>query len=173
MVLPDALSRASFKDADPEISDGELAAQIHMVSSSNEVTVTNLAEIRGSTAGDHVLQELLEKIQNGWPSERDEVNNELKQYWSYRDELSIINGVIFKSDRVVIPKKLRSEMLKQLHIPHMGIEKTKLSARESVFWPGLNREIEDMVKLCNIYIKNQSKQEKEPMIAKDIAVCLF
>ena len=113
MVLPDALSRASFKDADPEISDGELAAQIHMVSSSNEVTVTNLAEIRGSTAGDHVLQELLEKTQNGWPSERDEVNNELKQYWSYRDELSIINGVIFKSDRVVIPKKLRSEVLKQ------------------------------------------------------------
>ena len=30
MVLADALSRASLKDADPEISDEELAAQIHM-----------------------------------------------------------------------------------------------------------------------------------------------
>ena len=102
-----------FKDADPEISDKELAAQIHMVYSNNEVTGTNLEEIRGSTPGDHLLQELLEKIQNGWPSEKDEVNNEFKQYWSYRDELSIIYGVIFKSDRVVIPKKLRSEVLKQ------------------------------------------------------------
>ena len=54
-------------------------------------------------------------------------------------ELLIINGVIFKSDRVVISKKLKSEMLKQLHIPHMGIEKTKLRARESMFWPGVNR----------------------------------
>ena len=61
------------------------------------------------------------------------------------DELSIINSAIFKGDRVVIPKKLRSEMLQQLHISHMGIEKTKLRARESVFWPGVNREIEDMV----------------------------
>ena len=30
MVLADALSRASLKDAGPEISDEELAAQIHM-----------------------------------------------------------------------------------------------------------------------------------------------
>ena len=112
MVLADALSRASLKHADPEISDEELAAHIHMVYSNNEVTGTNLEEIRRLTADDHMLSELGEKIQNGWSSRRDEVNDELKQYWSYRDELSIINGVIFKSDRVVVPKKLRSEMLK-------------------------------------------------------------
>ena len=88
------------------------------------------------------------------------MNNELRQYWSYRDELSIINGVIVKSDRVVIPKKLRSEMLKRLHIPYLGIEKAKLRARELMFWPGVNREIKDIVKLCNISIKNQRKQEK-------------
>ena len=45
-------------------------------------------------------------------------------------------------------------MLKQLHIPYMGIEKTKLRASESLFWPGMNREIEDVVKLHNICIKN-------------------
>ena len=111
-MLADALSRASLKHADPEISDEELAAHIHMVYSNNEVTGTNLEEIRRLTADDHMLSELGEKIQNGWSSRRDEVNDELKQYWSYRDELSIINGVIFKSDRVVVPKKLRSEMLK-------------------------------------------------------------
>ena len=36
-------------------------------------------------------------------------------------------------------------MLQQLRISHMGIEKTKLRARESMFSPGVNREIEDMV----------------------------
>ena len=61
------------------------------------------------------LSELGVKIQNGWPSRRDEVNDELKQYWLYRDELSIIDGVILKS---VGYKKVSSEMLKQLHIPH-------------------------------------------------------
>ena len=86
------------------------------------------------------------------------MNDELKQYWSYRDELSIINGVIFKGDRAVILKKLRPKMLKQLHTPLMGIEKTKLRARESMFWLGINRELENIGKLCNICIKNQRKQ---------------
>ena len=41
-MLADALSRAFLKDADPEISDEESAAQIHMVYSNNEVTSTDL-----------------------------------------------------------------------------------------------------------------------------------
>ena len=30
-----------------------------------------------------------------------------------------------------------------------------------MFWPGVNKDIEDMVKLGNICIENQRKQEKE------------
>ena len=101
------------------------------------------------------------------------MKDELKQYWSYRDELSIFNGIIFKSDRVVINKKVRSEILKQLHIPHMEIENTKFRARVSMFWPGVNKDIEYMVKLCNICIENQRKQEKESLIASDIAAYPF
>ena len=72
-----------------------------MVYNNNEVTGTNLEEVKRSTADDRVLSELAEKTQNGWPSRRDEVSHELKQYWSYGDAVSIINGVIFKRDRVV------------------------------------------------------------------------
>ena len=103
MVLADVLSIVSLKDANPEISDEELAAQIHMVYSNNEFTGINLGEIRRLSADDCMLSDLGEKIQNGWPSRRDEVNHELEQYWSYRDKLSIINSLVFKSDRVVIP----------------------------------------------------------------------
>ena len=106
-MLADVLSRASLKDTDPEISDEELAAQIHIVCSNNQVIGTNLEEIRRPKGDDWVLSELDEKTQNGWPSRKDEGNNELKQYWSYKDELSIINNVIFKSNREVIPKNLR------------------------------------------------------------------
>ena len=68
MVLANALSRASLKDADPEISDEELAAQIHMVYSNNELTGTNLKEIRRFKADECMSSEFGEKIQNGWPS---------------------------------------------------------------------------------------------------------
>ena len=52
LVLADVLSRASLKDTDPEISDEELAAQIHMVCSNNQVIGTNLEEIRRSKGDD-------------------------------------------------------------------------------------------------------------------------
>ena len=94
-MLVDVLSRASLKDPDPEISDEELAAQIHMICSNNQLTGTNLEEIRRLKGDDCVLSELDEKTQNGWPSRKDEGNNELRQHWSYKDELSIINDVIF------------------------------------------------------------------------------
>ena len=68
MVLADVLPRASLKDADPEISDEELAAQIHMVYSNNELTGTNLKKKRKFKADDCMLSEFGEKIQNGWPS---------------------------------------------------------------------------------------------------------
>ena len=63
MVLADVLSRAFLKDADPEISDEELAAQIHIVYSNNELTGTNLKEIRRFKADDCMLSEFGEKIQ--------------------------------------------------------------------------------------------------------------
>ena len=49
-----------------------------MVYNNNEVAGRNLEEIGRSTADDHVLSELGEKIQNSWPSRRDDVNNKLK-----------------------------------------------------------------------------------------------
>ena len=148
-MLADVLSRAFLKDAVP---DEECRSWCNIwwgISSSDSHGIQQQwsywyksRRIRRSTGDDHMLSELGEKIQNGWPSRRDEVNDELNQYWSYRGELSIINGIIFKSARVAIPKKLRSEMLKQHHILHIGIKKTKLRARESMFWPGMNSEIE-------------------------------
>ena len=45
-------------------------------------------------------------------------------------------------------------MSKQLHTPCMGIEETKFRAIDSMFCPGVNRELEDMIKLCKVCIKN-------------------
>ena len=57
--------------------------------------------------------------------------------WYYKEELSVINGIMFKGERIVIPKKMKTDILKKLHQSHMGIEKPKVRARETVFWPGI------------------------------------
>ena len=53
--------------------------------------------------------------------------------------------------------------MKLLHISHLGIVKTKTLARESVYWPNINSQIEEVIhscEACQIY-KNQQKSEAE------------
>ena len=82
----------------------------------------------------------------GWPDSKDEISAELKLYWSYRDELVVIDGIILKGRCIIMPNSLRQQVLDQLHRNHMGIEKTKLLACECVYWYSINADIEKYIK---------------------------
>jgi hypothetical protein len=56
-------------------------------------------------------------------------------YRNIRDELSVIDGIILKGDRIFVPLAMRKEMLKRIHHGHMGIEKSKRRARDALYWP--------------------------------------
>ena len=65
----------------------------------------------------------------------------IKPYFAFRDELAIVNGLILKGDRILIPKSLCEQCLKHLHKSHIGITKTLACARTSVFWPDIGKDI--------------------------------
>ena len=90
-------------------------------------------ELRDETDRDHSLCLLKDAIIQGRPETIKEVPTEIRYYWSFRDELGVENGIIFKGPQVVIPSSLQKDILSQLHKAHQGIEKTRLLARESVF----------------------------------------
>ncbi|XP_015283489.1 PREDICTED: uncharacterized protein K02A2.6-like, partial [Gekko japonicus] len=52
-------------------------------------------------------------------------------------------------NRVVVPDKLRNRVLESLHEGHPGMVHTKALARGYVWWPGLDKEIEDWVRVCS------------------------
>ena len=59
-------------------------------------------------------------------------------------------------------------MKKSLHTGHIGIEKTTIRARETLYWPNINGEIEDMIKSCSTCQEHPNQQSAEPMIPHDI-----
>ena len=73
----------------------------------------------------------------------------LKAHW---DDLSIQDDVliIFKSDKIFVPQKMRKTILDKLHTSHSGISKSKTLARQFYFWPGLSKEIEHLISNCEV-----------------------
>ena len=129
---------------------------------------TRIQQIQTETVKDPTLNVLKSFISHGWPDKRSDCPSHLHGYWNYREELTVANGLILKGTRIVIPKKVQPEVLKQLHYAHQGGEKCKLRAKGSVFWAGINADIENMVKDCNPCQHNQRMNVKEPLIPHDV-----
>ena len=111
----------------------------------------SVAEIQQASSLDNHLQQLKGIIITGWPDSRDELHVALQPYWSYRDELAVINGIILKGKCIIIPNSLKEQVLNQLRTNHMGIEKTKLLAHECVYWPSIDVDIEKYIKtMCDM-----------------------
>ena len=80
-----------------------------------------------------------------------------RPYWTFRDEV--------KGTRLIVPKSLRPEILRQIHKSHLGIVKCRQRAREVLFWPGMSVQIEQMVNNCNMcadYAKTKSPEPLKP-----------
>ena len=121
----------------------------------------SMAEIQQALAQDDHLQQLKSFIIAGWPDKKDELHADMRPYWLYRGELVVIDGIILKGRHIVIPNSLKQQVLIQLHINHMGIEKTKLLACESVYWSSINADIENYIKHCATCLEFQQTQPKE------------
>ena len=131
-------------------------------------TKSRLEEIKEETAKDPGLKKVTKCIIEGWLNSKDNMPDEAKSYCSFREELSIINGIVFKGERLVISEVMRKKVLDQLYQAQMGIEKTKRRARATIFWPQINHQIENMVKKYSTCKQNQKKQQHKPMKASDV-----
>ncbi|XP_058810503.1 uncharacterized protein K02A2.6-like [Phymastichus coffea] len=61
-------------------------------------------------------------------------------------ELTLENGCVMWGYRVCVPLSIREEMLNELHSSHMGVVRMKMLARKYVWWPSMDRQIENKCK---------------------------
>ena len=81
----------------------------------NRVTSETMQRIKQETAKDPVLAALCHVVATGWPAEKKETPEHLRQYWSFTDEISVYDGVVHRSHQVIVPSSLREEMLHKIH----------------------------------------------------------
>ena len=131
----------------------------------------SLHQLRLSTQADDELALLKHTIMQGWPKSIKQVPPVLQPFWTSREELTVEDGLVLKGTRIVIPIKQQGTILKLIHEGHLGLNKGKLCAKETVYWPGLNDQLEDLVlncKLCLKYSNSKSKQEPSLLLGQEV-----
>ena len=164
MFIADHLSRASIRETGPQDEEFQVFA-VEGMGPLNSVKISSerLAQLQKATEQDPIMQTLKTTIFVGWSEPREQTPVHIREYWNYREELTLHNGVLFKNQKVIIPKAMRPEMISRIHSSHLGIESCLRKARDLVFWPSMNSEIKEAVIKCSVCAEYQAKNPKQPM----------
>ena len=124
MYIADALSRLQAQHAVPQptIADDDMTAHIGSVITGLPVSDTRLQRIVEAQEEDPVCRQIKTYCSEGWP-DKHSVNDAMKTYWSSRGELTVVQNILLKGIRIVIPSSMRLEILDKIHEGHQGIVK--------------------------------------------------
>ena len=81
------------------------------------------------------------------------------------DKLIVLNGY-----RIFIPKSARKWIMKNIHISHAGIAKSRMMANQRYYWPGLNQDIKQMCENCQTCMIFSAKPATEPCVKQDLDI---
>ena len=157
MVLADSLSRLPSNADNSEIN---LDVKVCLI----QFSMPRLNELRNETRDDPVLHELMEYVISGFPEHRRHMSPETRRFWSFRDEITMDNGILMKGKRVIIPARLKQSFLKDIHVGHQGITRCQQRAKSSLYWPNMHRDIEQYVQHCDQCQRYQASQPIEKLI---------
>nr|XP_029715860.1 uncharacterized protein K02A2.6-like [Aedes albopictus] len=125
-------------------------------------------DLREQTAADTEMRLLNDVILRGWPESKEEVQPDLRKYWGFRDELAAYDGLIFKSNQIIIPKSLRKKMLEAVHKGHPGVQSGIKRAKQVLFWVNMTRDIQNMIECCSVCQQYQRSNQKSIVVTKEI-----
>ena len=108
MHLSDAISRLSTHDKNEGKTIANLDVSIHAMEELSGFNSLSVDKIHQHTTKDQTIQLLIQHINKGFPESSTKLPDSIKAYFSFRDELTLCNGIILKGhNRIVIPESLR------------------------------------------------------------------
>ncbi|XP_052751530.1 uncharacterized protein K02A2.6-like [Galleria mellonella] len=118
----------------------------HYLNLINETLPVNYKDIAVATKYDSLLSKIYGYIMYGWTNVT--LTKFEKPFYNRRTELYVEHGCILYKYRVVIPSKLQQQILSEIHEGHLGVIKMKSIARNYVYWPGIDLDIERVGREC-------------------------
>lgn len=162
MVLADTLSRSCPQGTDlfEDLAVDPLLSVCSVVIRSDET----MNKYKLATDSDEELEVVRRYIEKGWPQCRKTCGKRALAFWNVKTELSVMDGLVFYGNRLVIPTALRAEVVSDLHSAHQGVSKTLERATQAVFFPGIRKRLEERCLSCDKCCEAERHGTKEPLI---------
>ena len=117
----------------PELSQHAREPRVRQHGGFSHHHARKLTKVKKTTDEDDTLQHPKSVIMNGWPDKKQDLPAELIAYYSFRDEMSVQDRLIFKVEQVIVPFSMRPEMKTAIHSSHSGIDGCLKTASECLF----------------------------------------
>lgn len=135
-------SPAEDSTLENEIKEYEALA-IELLPASSDM----LTRIRKALTQDATLSLVMEYCSTQWPPVTI-LTEQCRKYATVADELTLVDGLLLRGTRLVIPAALRHEVMTHLHAGHQGITRCRARAREAAWWPGFSQHLQEFIKRC-------------------------
>ena len=126
MHLSDAISRLSTQDSNTGSTIKNLNISVHAIEELTGFNSLSILKIHQHTTKDPVMQQLIQHINDGFPDSSAKCPEAVHPFFSFRDKLSVCNGIVLKGhNKVIVPDSLRAQTVNILHNKdHLGLNKT-------------------------------------------------
>ena len=163
-VIADALSRVCpLQSSNSKIKDSNVdVIPVHHITQTALVSKTRLQELRLATQSDPTLCSLTKIVHESWQQSKKDSPEQLLDFWSFKQEISEEDGLLYKNQRLIMPHSKRLETLKVLHLGHYAVDKMQLGALETVYWPRINKDILKQYQHCKSCIKYSKPLQSHP-----------
>ena len=168
LVMADTLSRSPIQSTGSDAHNLQEDAEYLMETCINNLPASSqrVAEFREAQAADTICSAIITYCQNKWPKKQN-VPLQIKPYWQARGQLTVHDNLLLYGQRIIVPAALQWQVLSKIHEGHQGVQKCRLRANISVWWPGISKHIEDLIEQCPTCVKEHSPH-KEPLIPTDL-----
>ena len=160
-----------LQDSDKTKMGLDMGEEIYVrkISSENSPNAITTEQIKQAASNDPIYSHLMKCITEGKSGDAQIKAAGYHRIWQ---ELCVINGVIYKGDKLVIPDgelfpgsgNIRSWVLDITHEGHQGCSSMKRYLRSLAWYPGMDKAIEKRVSECLACQASTKSNHRDPLI---------
>ena len=153
------MSRHPVKEIEQDNEEHLWDLDVDLVIRAGLPDAITIEEMQQACTESEQMRQLMQAVEQGYVAKGQE--KLLQPYKKMLTEITVVEGILMREDRIIVPEKLRRKVDKIAHEGHLGIVKTKQLIKDTMWFPNMQKWVQDEIDGCLACqaVNNTPKQE--------------